>query len=259
MFAIGEKINGMFRDVNEAIRKKDKTFIQELAVKQVAGGAGALDVSLGAEFKDSREAMEWLVKSVGEATNAVLCIDSPKIEIIECGLKFVKSPAIINSSSAEAEKLDKYLKLAKSHNSSLIALTMDEKGLPQDIEGRLALAMKIIEHAEANEFSLDKIYFDPLLMPINVAQAQAGIVINTIRELQVLASPPLKTIVGLSNASQNAKNRKIINRTLAVLLLEAGLSAAILDPLDKELMDTIKTTEIILNKTIYCDSFLKLN
>lgn len=258
MYIIGERINGTFSNVNEAIKKKDKSFIQKLAVSQIQKGADSLDISLGPEFKNSTDAMKWLINSVEEAVNTTLCIDSPKFEIIEFALKAAKSPKIINSSTCHDEKLDKYIKLAKEYNSSLIVLTMDETGLPKDLEGRLALAVKAVQCIQDNDFSIDKIYLDPLVMPVNIAQDQAKTVINTIREFQIITSPPVKTIAGLSNISQNTKNRSLINRTFLALLMEAGLNSAILDPMDSDLMDTVKATQILLNKTIYCDSFLKL-
>ena len=258
MFIIGERINAMFKSVNEAFKNHDESFVREIAISQIRSGAKALDLSLGTEFKDSFEKIGWLIETVKDIDQVELSIDSPKIEIIEHALKILKKPAIINSSTAHDEKLEKYIELAKKYNSKLIVLTMDEKGLPQSVEGRIELIMKIIQTSEKMNFRLEDVLIDPLVMPVNVAQNQAETVIRTIREIQILTEPAIKTVCGLSNFSQGAANKKLLNRTYVSMLIEAGLYGAIMYPLDSELMETVKASEIITGKNIYCDSFLTI-
>ena len=103
----------------------------------------------------------------------------------------------------------------------------------------------------------DDLYLDPIVLPVNVAQAQVRAVLEAIREFRLLSDPAPKTVIGLSNVSQGAKARQIINRTFLVMAIAEGLDAAILDPLDKDLRDAMITAELIANKSIYCDSFLE--
>jgi 5-methyltetrahydrofolate corrinoid/iron sulfur protein methyltransferase len=104
--------------------------------------------------------------------------------------------------------------------------------------------------------NLSDLYLDPIILPVNVAQAQVKEVLESIREFRILSDPPPKTVVGLSNVSQGTDQRSLINRIFLVMAAASGLDAAIMDPLDKELMDASITAELLLNKHIYCASFL---
>jgi len=256
MFIVGELINGMYSQVAKAILNKDKAFIQDLAKKQVESGSAALDLNCGPGSKNPLEDMVWLVESVQDVTDKMLCIDSTKYEVIQKALEVAQNETMINSANAEDEKLAKLVALAQKHSSALIALTMDKKGIPQNKEQRLELAVKIVGFVQEAGFDMQKLFLDPVLMPINVAQAQLVEIIEAIKDFKVLTEPSPKTIVGLSNISQGAKTRSIINRTFVVMGLSSGLDAAILDPLDKQLIDAVKAAELVLNKNIYCDSFL---
>ncbi|MEW5757871.1 MAG: dihydropteroate synthase [Candidatus Omnitrophota bacterium] len=257
MLIIGELINGMFKNVREAILNKDKQTIIDLAIKQIEAGANALDVNVGPLSKEPVTDMEWLVNTIQEKVNTRLCLDSTKPELIEAGLKLAKNKAIINSTTADVEKLNIVVPLALRYNASLIGLALNKKGVPQDKDRRLELAAEIVGFCEAENFPIKELYLDPIVLPINVAQAQSNIIFDSIKEFKLLSDPSPNTIIGLSNSSQGAKNRRIINKTYAIMSMLSGLDAAILDPLDKDLIDLIITSEIILNKQIYCDSFLE--
>jgi 5-methyltetrahydrofolate corrinoid/iron sulfur protein methyltransferase len=256
MLIIGELINGMYKAIGKAITDRDKKVIQKCAKDQVAQGAGMLDVNTGPYEKNPKEAMKWLVETIQEATDAPLALDSTKSEVIEEGLKLVKKRAMINSTNADEEKLDLLLPLAKKYNALLIGLTMSKKGVPRDKHERMEHAVKIVTKCQEAGFNIADLYLDPIVLPVNVAQAQGVEVLESIREFKLLCDPAPKTVVGLSNASQSTKQRPLINRTYLVMAIANGLSAAILDPLDKELVDAAITAELVLNKNIYCDSFL---
>lgn len=256
MFIIGELINGMFKNVREAILNKNKSVIQDLATRQTEAGANALDVNVGPLSKDPISDMQWLVETIQEKVNTRLCLDSTKPEVIEAGLRLVKNKPVVNSTTADVEKLNIVLPIALRYNASLIGLCLNKKGVPQDKDRRLELAAEIIGFCEASNFPIKELYLDPIVLPVNVAQAQSNLIFESIKEFKLLSDPSPQTIVGLSNSSQGTKNRRIINRTYAIMALAAGLDAAILDPFDKELIDSIITSDIIQNKQIYCDSFL---
>ncbi len=256
MYVVGELINGMYKDVRRAIQDKDKLLIQSLAKRQLEAGADALDVNVGPAAVDPLIAMEWLINSIQEVTNAPLCIDSTKFNVIEKGLQLTRSKAIINSTSADDDKLEKYIGLAKKYDARLIALTMDKKGVPRDRATRTELALKIVSKAMELDFSVDNLFIDPVVLPSNVAQAQGVELLESLKEFKLLCDPAPNSIVGLSNVSQGTSERNLINRTFLVMAISSGLGAAILDPLDKDLMDAMITCELLLNKNIYCDSFL---
>ena len=257
MFVIGELINGMYKNVGKAIVQKDKKTIQDLAKTQVQAGADALDLNCGPASRDHISDMKWLIETIQEVSDAPLALDSTKPKVIEEGLKLVKSKAIINSTSADKEKLDILLPMAMKYKTSLIGLAMDKKGVPQDKDMRLELAAQIISSAQEAGFPIEDLFLDPVVLPVNVAQAQITHIIEAIREFKILSDPQPKTVVGLSNVSQGTQQRSLINRTFAVMAQSAGLDAAILDPLDKELMDAVISGGLILNKQIFCDSYLE--
>jgi 5-methyltetrahydrofolate corrinoid/iron sulfur protein methyltransferase len=258
MFIIGERINGMFKDVADAIKKKDKSVIQHLAKRQIECGANALDVNVGPTSTNPKEAMEWLVKTITEVTDASLAIDTTKKDVMEAGLSLCKSKPIINSVNANEDRLNFLFGLARKYNASVIGLTMDKSGIPKDAEGRLELAMKIVASAMEHGITLSELYIDAVILPVNVAQVHAKEVLRTIRESKMLSDPPPRTILGLSNVSQGAlpQYKNLINRTFLSMAISAGLDAAIMDVTDKELMDATITAELLMEKQLYCDSYL---
>lgn len=256
MLIIGELINGMYQNIGKAIKEKDKSVIQECALKQVKAGADALDINCGPVSKDPLTDIQWLVEAVQEVTDKPLSLDSSKPKVIESGLKVLKNKAIINSTTADPEKLEILIPLAKEYKAKLIGLTISAQGIPQNKDQRLELAAMIVSAAQDKGFPAQDLYIDPVVLPVNVAQAQMRDIIEAIHEFKIICEPPVNTIVGLSNVSQGATARSLINRTFLVMALTRGLDAAILDPLDKELMDAAITAELALNKQIYCDSYL---
>jgi 5-methyltetrahydrofolate corrinoid/iron sulfur protein methyltransferase len=257
MFVIGELINGMYAKVAAAIRSKDADTIRALARDQAAAGANALDVNVGPASADPVRDMVWLVTTIRSGLNIPLCLDNTKPAVIEEGLKISGPGSIINSSNADPERLRMAMAMAKRYKASLIALTMDAKGVPQDRERRLEMASVILETAAETGFSVQDLWIDPVLMPIHVAQPQLCGILGLLSDLKGLAAPAPRTVVGLSNISQGAQERRLINRTFLVMAVAGGLEAAIMDPLDTELMAALTTAEMILNKKIYCDSIRK--
>jgi len=257
VIVIGELINGMYKDVGRAIAEKSTDVIQRLAIDQVKAGSSVLDVNTGPYSKDPKEDMRWLVGSIQAVVDVPLALDSTKADVIEEGLKLVKQRAIINSTSADEARMDTIFGLAKRYNARVIALAMDKTGVPNNMERRLEFAAAIVAKAIDHGISAEDIFLDPIVLPVNVAQAQGPEVLQSIREFRLLSDPAPNTTIGLSNVSQGTKCRSLVNRTFLAMAISSGLTSAILDPLDKDLMDAMITAELILNKHIYCDSFLE--
>jgi 5-methyltetrahydrofolate corrinoid/iron sulfur protein methyltransferase len=256
MFIIGELINGMYANIAKAIKERDKAEIQRCALEQIKNGADALDINCGPASKQPLVDMPWLVESVQEVTDKPLSLDSSKPQIIEAGLKAAKNKTIINSVTADCEKLEIIIPLAKQYSSSLIGITISKKGIPQNKDQRLELAALIVSTCVDNDFPVENLYLDPIVLPVNVAQAQLKDILESIREFKIISDPSPKTTLGLSNVSQGTNSRSLINRTFLTMAVAYGLDSAILDPLDNELMEALITAELILNKNIYCDSYL---
>ncbi|MCX5686975.1 MAG: dihydropteroate synthase [Candidatus Omnitrophica bacterium] len=256
MIMIGELINGMFKDVGRAIIDKEADVIQHLAEDQVRAGASVLDVNTGPYSKNPKDDMKWLIESIQKVVDVSLALDSTKPDVIEEGLKLVKKRAIINSTNADEAKMEAIFGLAKKYNAQVIALAMDKSGVPNNSQKRLELAATIV--AKAIDFGIgpEDLFLDPIVLPVNVAQAQGREVLESIREFRLLSDPAPNTTIGLSNVSQGTKHRSLVNRTFLVMAVANGLTSAILDPLDKDLVDAMIAAELILNKNIYCDSFL---
>ena len=257
MFIIGELINGMYTNIGRAMKEKDKAAIQKCALEQIKAGADALDVNCGPASKNPVSDIQWLVEAIQEVTDKPLALDSSKPQVIESGLKVSRNKIIINSTTADSEKLDILVPLAKKYNTKLIGLTISTKGIPQNKDQRLELAATIVANCAEKEFPIEDLYLDPIVLPVNVAQAQMRDILESIREFKIISEPSPKTIVGLSNVSQGTSVRSLINRTFLSMAVAYGLDAAILDPKDSELMDATITAELILNKQIYCDSYLE--
>ncbi|MDI6716626.1 MAG: dihydropteroate synthase [Actinomycetota bacterium] len=261
MLIIAEKINIMSKTIGPAMRERNAKPIQELAIAQVEGGAKALDLNLGPATKDGPAMMEWLVKTVEEAVgdSAQLCLDTKNIEAMEAGLKAItKRKPIINSTNADLDVLDKYMPMAANFDADIIALTMTSAGIPRDANERLENAAMIMAKAMEHGVALDRIYLDPLILPIGVAQQDAMEVVKTIQQFQMLNDPPMKSVVGLSNI-YNGTPKELHSRfgyTFLAMLGAAGLTAAIADSLDKNLMAVARTIEIFRNEMLYAASYL---
>jgi len=255
---IGERINGMFSDIKRAIQERDPAPVQKWTRRQEEGGARALDLNVGPAVQDKVGAMEWLVEVTQEASNLTLCLDSTNINAIEAGLKKCKNPAIINSTNAERGKIEKLFPLAVEYGAALIGLTMNKSGIPKDSDSRLAFAMEMVAAADEYGLPLEDLLIDPLILPANVAQDHAPEVLKTLQQIKMLSDPPPRTVLGLSNVSQNCHNRPLINRTFMAMAMACGLDAAIADACDEALIETVSAAEILLNQTVYCDSFVKM-
>ncbi|WP_066635903.1 methyltetrahydrofolate cobalamin methyltransferase [Desulfolucanica intricata] len=259
MIIIGERINGMFKDIKEAVLNKDPEPIKEWAIKQEQAGAHYLDINTGPTVsKDEQPAvMEWLVTTAQSVSKLPVCIDSTNPIAIEAGLKVAKGKSMINSTTAEQAKMDIYMPMAAKYNAAIIGLAMNEKGVPKTADDRAALAMELVVNADMNGIPMTDLFIDPLALPCNVAQEHAPEVMAALRQIKMLASPAPMTTLGLSNVSQRCTNRPLINRTFMVMCMACGLDSAIVDANDDDLIDAAAAANILLNKDIYCDSYLK--
>jgi 5-methyltetrahydrofolate corrinoid/iron sulfur protein methyltransferase len=247
MYIIGENIHIISSRVKEALKEKDAKFFQDLAVKQVEHGAQALDLNLGPRKKDWEEIFPWMVESVEAVVDIPLSFDSTNLQGIEAGLKKVtKAQPIINSTSAEAERLEKVPLLAKEYDTRLIALTMGKSGIPVGADDRVNIALeKLIPRMLEIDYPIENLIIDPLVLTVSGCQEYCPELIEAVRTLQYAWDPPPAISVGLSNVSNAvpSENRRLINRTYCAMLMGVGLQMMIADPMDEKLKNTVRVIE----------------
>ncbi|RPI78407.1 MAG: dihydropteroate synthase DHPS [Chloroflexi bacterium] len=233
--------------VKLALAERDAKFFQDLAVRQVEAGAQALDINLGPRKKDWEEVFPWMVETVEAVTDVPLSFDSTNLLGIEAGLKKVtKAQPIINSTSAEPERLEKVPLVAKQYNARLIALTMGSSGIPVAADERVNIALEtLIPRMLEIDYPMTDLIVDPLVLTVSGCQEYCPHLIETVRTLQYAWDPPLAISVGLSNVSNAvpAENRPLINRTYLAMLMGVGLQMMIANPLDHEQAEVIRVIE----------------
>jgi 5-methyltetrahydrofolate corrinoid/iron sulfur protein methyltransferase len=247
MYIIGENIHIISSNVKVALREKNAKFFQDLAVQQVEAGAKALDLNLGPRKKDWEEVFPWITKAVEAVVDIPLCFDSTNLMGIEAGLRTVtKTQPIINSTSAEPERLEKVPLLAKQYNARLIALTMGKSGIPVGADERVTIALEaLIPRMLEIDYPIEDLIIDPLALTVSGCQEYGPELIEAVRTLQFAWDPPPSISIGLSNVSNAVpdENRPLINQIYCVMLMGAGLKMVIADPLDQDLKETIRIVE----------------
>ncbi|HZK22310.1 MAG TPA: methyltetrahydrofolate cobalamin methyltransferase [Oscillospiraceae bacterium] len=257
MIIIGEKINSTIKSVKEAIESSDDKLIKELAVKQSEANAAYIDVNAGTFYDNEPFYLEWLVHSVQEAVSTPLCIDSPNPKAISVALKANKnSKPIINSITAEKERYKAIMPLAVEYNTGIVALCMDDNGMPETVEDRVKIAENLIKNLTFEGIALNDIYIDPMVRPIGTGSHYGKVVFDTIRTIKQ-EYKNVHITCGLSNISYGLPYRHLLNQTFLVAAVAAGLDCAILDPLDKKLMSSLYAIEALLGTDDYCINYIE--
>lgn len=238
MQIIGENIHIISPRVKEALAEQNIKFFQDLAVKQVEAGADALDLNIGPQKKAGHEIMPWLVQGIQAVVDVPLVLDTTNLAAIEAGLKVAKNQCIINSTSAEEERLELVPPLAKEYRAKLIALTMGKEGIPVSAEARVNIALeKLIPRILELDMPMADLLIDPLVLTVSGCQEYCPECVEAVRILKVAGDPPPMVHVGLSNVSNRVPNdmRPLLNCTYCVMLMAAGVDYAIANPLDEQL------------------------
>lgn len=241
MRLISENLHIISKSTKEALLNRDEAFVRNLLARQIATNPDWIDLNIGPARGAFAGTMKWLVDMTQEMTDIPLSLDSTNADEIRVGLSLAKNPQnwIINSTTADTERLMKVSDLAQEFGCNLIALTMNsEFGIPKESDKRLELAFEITAVTEEKGIENGKIYFDPLILPVCVDQAQAVEALNTIRMLKESFDPQVMTTIGLSNVSNGCPKelRPLINMVFMVLAMGCGLDSAIVDSFDAELL-----------------------
>jgi len=292
---VAENINIMSKKWGKAMKAKDPKPIQELAAQLTENGADLLDLNLGPARKNGPEMMDWMVRTVQEATDLPLYLDTTNADAVEAGLKAYQpkmGPAVINSISAVPEQMERELPLVKEFNCEYVALMYSKEGIPRDENERGILASELMTAAAEYGVSNEQAWFDPVVIPVSSQQIPLQGCINFFPMIEAIA-PGAKSTCGLSNVSNGSPERlrPILNQCCMAILINCGMYGAIVDGLDHEMIafckdqrnDIVefvgkvyneeeidmgalndeekkwaKTARVLLNRVLYSDSWLDL-
>jgi 5-methyltetrahydrofolate corrinoid/iron sulfur protein methyltransferase len=247
MYIIGENIHIISEKVKEALAARDREFFMDLAVKPVEAGAKAIDINMGPRKKDWAEVFPWIVESVEAVVDVPLSIDTTNVDGMEAALKTIKkAQPILNSTSAEPERLEKIPLLAKKYGAKVIALTMKTEGIPVEADARVNIAVEtLIPRMMEIDFPMENLIIDPLVLTVSGCQQYCPHLIETVRTLQYAWDPTPNISVGLSNVSNAVpnENRPLINRVYLAMLMGVGLQMMIANPFDGKQNDVIRWIE----------------
>lgn len=231
---IGERINPTGRKVFSAeLEAGDLSRIARDAQAQVEAGAVILDVNVGAARVDEVALLPQAVQIVQDTVDVPISIDSPDPKAMEAALKVYKGRALINSVTGEKERLTSVLPLVAEYGTAVIALCMDDSGIPETPEARLAVAEKIMEEAQALGIPAEDILFDPLALTVSVNHMAVNVSVTTARLIREKFGTNMS--IGASNASHGMPDRELLNTVFLTGLLQAGVNAPICNPMKNAL------------------------
>lgn len=285
MLIIGEKLSIIAKRVREAMLKKDKGPIQEIATRQWKEGSGMIDANIGPAEDGGEDLMQWMVTTIQEVVPLPVCLDTTNFSAVEAGLKVHNNQwgrPLINSTSNDPERFP-MMEIAAKYNAQIIGLTVGKGGLPADAEERAGIAAEIMGRAMEYGIPLEDLYLDPLVLQVATSQDHALHVVKAIKMFQEMNDPAMKTVVGLSNISNGCPKtlRPVLNKYYFVMLMDAGLSSAIADAhemaeamQEKKMIDDVlsgkpiddaakmteikKTMDVFMNRTLYAHSYLEM-
>jgi cobalamin-dependent methionine synthase I len=292
VICVGENINIMSKTIGPAIKERRAEPILEMARHEEKVGMDYLDLNIGTSRKAGQEVMDWLVKLVQGEVKKPLSLDTTNADAMEAGLKIHKGKALINSVSLQPERLERALPMAKTYNAHVIGLLWGKEGMPRDANERASHAVDFIYRANELGIPTEDIWIDPIVSPVSVEINQVLSCLEFMSMLKDIA-PEAKSIVGLSNISNGTPDnlRPVLNRTYLMMLMKYGLYSAIVDAYDKELLsiakggmpeivnlvhrvmdgeepdlkklarkevEYVKSTKVLLGKTLYSHSWLQL-
>ncbi|MBU1054899.1 MAG: dihydropteroate synthase [Proteobacteria bacterium] len=258
MLIIGESLNASVPVVRDAIETHNEEFIKSLAKRQVECGATMLDVNAGGlSGGDEEENLSWLIKTVQSAVGIPLVLDSANPETLHKAVKVYQgSKLILSSVTAEKESLGRLLPLAAELNCGIVGLCMNEKGIPDNPEGRVAMAEIIIEQAVSAGIKPEAVYIDPLVMTVSVDWRASKVTIDTHQILRKRFSQ-FKTFTIVGNVAFGMPMRSLVNRTFLAMIMGLGTDAVMLNVRDQELMSTLAASSVLNAEDKYCRKYIK--
>lgn len=253
---IGERINptGKAR-LKQALREGDMDFLLGEGFTQQENGAHILDVNVGLPGLDEAAVMRRVVEEVQSVIDLPLCIDTADAAVMEQALRYYNGKALINSVSGKRASMEKVFPLARRYGGVVIGLTLDEDGIPETAEGRLAVAQKIVETAASYGIPKKDIVIDVLCMTVS---SDARSAVTTLRALRLVREKlGVRTSLGVSNISFGLPRRDLINRTFYTMALTEGLDYAIMNPNADGMMESYRAYEALAGLDENCERFIE--
>jgi len=256
MLIVGERINTSRKAVNEAVEKRDVAYVQADVKAQVEAGADIVDVNAGSRSASELDDLRWLIEVVEEAVAARLSLDSSNPEVLAAVVNKVRDMPMLNSTTAEKARFEKMVPVIKKRECDVVALCIGERGIPKTADQVLENAKKLVGDLEALGVKRERIHLDPLVQAVSVDNKAALVFLEAIERISK-ELPGVRTVCGLSNVSFSLPKRPLVNRTFLALAMRAGLQGALIDPLDRKLMATLRATMVLLGQDPFCRTYLK--
>ena len=255
MIIIGERINTSRKRINKAVAGRDAAFIRKEAAKQAAAGATHIDVNAGTSVSKEADDLKWLVETVQSEVDLPLCIDTASGEALRGAVALAAKTPVVNSITGEAERRGEILPVVVESGAEVVALTMDDSGLPEDLEGRLKVARELVKELGAAGVEESRIHFDPLIRPVSTNPEQAECAADAVRALRE-EFPGAGSVCGLSNVSFGLPRRSLLNRTYLAMMVAAGIKGVIIDPTEPGMMATLYAARALAGEDEYCMGYI---
>ena len=253
---IGERINPTGRKLlAEEMARGDYSRVIADALAQVAAGAQMLDVNAGIPLADEPRILAECVKLVQETVDVPLSIDSSIVAALEAGLSVYKGKPLVNSVTGEDERLEVVLPLVKKYNAAVVAISNDESGISEDPDVRFAVAKRIVERAADFGIPRADIVVDPLVMPVGAINDAGRKLIYLLRRLH--EDLKVNTTCGASNFSFGLPNRRGLNAAFLPMMIGAGMTSAIMNPLHAEDIQAILGADVVMGHDPNCSRWIR--
>jgi len=256
MIIIGEKINSSLKAVKPLIESNDKFAIQEIAKNQYDMGAEYIDINTSSFQENEALMLEWLVNTIQEVSEVPFSISSLNPSAIERVLKINRnSKPIINSLSDQEESIITLLPIISEYKTRVIALCMDDSGMPETVDERLSIADRLINKLTSKGIKADDIFIDPVVRPVGTNSKYGVIALDAIRSIKK-NYPGVHIICDLANISFGIPARKLMNEAFLIAAMTAGMDGVILDPLDSKIMALLYAGDALLGTDDFCMNYM---
>ncbi len=253
---IGERINPTGKKrLKEAYRSGDTGYILREAIAQVEAGAVILDVNAGVPGIDEPRVLTETMEAIQSVTDAPLQLDTSDPVALERALRHYNGVALINSVNGKKESMDAVFPLVKKYGGVVVALTLDEEGIPPTADGRLAIAKRILDYGATFGLTKDDFVVDVLCLAVSADPMSARVILESVK--RVHAELGVRTILGVSNISFGLPARPLLNATFYALALEAGLSSAIVNPLSADMMTAYRSWRALTGRDTNCAAWIE--
>ena len=252
---IGERINPTGRKILAAEMKEGNySRVEADAIAQVQAGAQMLDVNAGIPLADEPAILAETIRRVQVVVDVPLCIDSSIIEALEAGLAVYQGRALVNSTTAEEEVMERVLPLVKKYDAAVVAISNDETGISEDPDVRFEIAKRIVERAQDYGIKPQDVVVDPLVMPIGAIGQAGNQVFQLVRRLRTELK--VNTTCGASNISFGIPHRHGINNAFLPMAIASGMTSAIVNPLHEGLVPSVRAADVLAGNDPNCENWI---